>query len=121
MGHDTRELTLAILVELLIQVLAEELAEFGLHVMAAPFRKPAEPWLASIGYLIFGCALGGLSLTVDRNHITADGLPRIANLVLTPIAWVRLWRWRARRGDRVLRIDRFFYGYMFALGFASVR
>jgi len=30
-------------------------------------------------------------------------------------------RWRARRGDRVLRIDRFFYGYMFALGFASVR
>jgi len=90
LGHDTRELTLAILVELLIQVLAEELAEFGLHVMAAPFRKPAEPWLASIGYLIFGCALGGLSLTVDRNHITADGLPRIANLVLTPIAWVRL-------------------------------
>jgi hypothetical protein len=29
--------------------------------------------------------------------------------------------WRARRGDDVLRIDRFAYGYVFALSLALVR
>jgi len=29
--------------------------------------------------------------------------------------------WRARRGQAVLRIDRFAYGYLFALTFALVR
>jgi hypothetical protein len=29
--------------------------------------------------------------------------------------------WRARRGEPVLRIDRFAYGYLFALSLALVR
>ena len=32
-----------------------------------------------------------------------------------------LGRWRARRGDDVLRIDRFACGYLFALSLALVR
>jgi hypothetical protein len=32
-----------------------------------------------------------------------------------------LGHWRAKRGDPVLRIDRFAYGYLFALGVAIIR
>jgi len=32
-----------------------------------------------------------------------------------------LGAWRARRGQQVLRIDRFAYGYLFALSIALVR
>ncbi|MDC9640262.1 hypothetical protein QYG06_18720 [Xanthomonas euvesicatoria] len=32
-----------------------------------------------------------------------------------------LGAWRARRGDPVLRIDRFSHGYLFALCFALMR
>ena len=50
---------------------------------------------------------------------------RIVNLVLTPIAvgllMCAMGAWRARRGDAVLRIDRFAYGYLFALALAVVR
>jgi hypothetical protein len=46
-------------------------------------------------------------------------------LVLTPLLaggiMAVLGAWRARRGQTVLRIDRFAYGYLFALGLAVVR
>ncbi|EHR70749.1 hypothetical protein BurJ1DRAFT_1897 [Burkholderiales bacterium JOSHI_001] len=32
-----------------------------------------------------------------------------------------LGRWRAKRGDEVLRIDRFAHGYLFAIGLAIIR
>jgi hypothetical protein len=47
------------------------------------------------------------------------------NLVVVPVlvglVMVLLGAWRARRGDTVLRIDRFSYGYLFALALAAVR
>lgn len=119
------EIILQILAELVIQVLGEALAELGLHALAEPFRKPPNPWLASLGYLLFGCMFGGLSLLIISHHITTQGPARIANLVITPLAigvfMAIVGRWRAQRGDRMLRIDGFFYGYLFALGFALVR
>ena len=50
---------------------------------------------------------------------------RVANLVATPLAvggiMAAIGAWRARRGGSVLRIDRFAYGYLFALSLALVR
>jgi hypothetical protein len=44
---------------------------------------------------------------------------------LTPLLvggiMVAMGAWRARRGQAVLRIDRFTYGYLFALSLALVR
>lgn len=111
--------------EFLLQVLGEALLEMGLHSLAEPFRKPPNPWLAALGYAIFGVLAGGLSLLVFPAHLTPAGLPRLANLIFTPIAvglcMGALGAWRARRGDAVLRIDKFSYGYLFALALALVR
>lgn len=99
--------------------------ELGFHSLAEPFRKSPNPWLAALGYAIFGALAGGLSLLVFPAHLTPAGLPRLANLLLTPLAvglcMSAMGAWRSKRGDILLRIDRFSYGYLFALTMALVR
>ncbi len=110
--------------EFILQVLAEALAELGLHSLSEPFRKPPDPWLAALGYTLFGAIFGGVSLLFFSNHLVPEPW-RIANLVATPVAvggvMVAMGAWRARRGEPVLRIDRFAYGFLFALSLALVR
>jgi hypothetical protein len=110
--------------EFLLQVLGEALVELGFHSLGEPFRKPPNPWLASLGYTLFGAILGGLSLLAFPDNFVPDAF-RIANLVLTPLAagcvMTAMGAWRARRGEPVLRIDKFAYGYLFALSLAIVR
>lgn len=119
------EFIVEILGEFLLQALGEALMELGFHSLAEPFRKPPNPWLAALGYAIFGALAGGLSLLVFPSHLTPAGLPRLANLLLTPLAvgWCMsaMGAWRSKRGDALLRIDRFSYGYLFALTMALVR
>ena len=118
------ELIVEFLGELLLQAFGELLVELGLHTLAEPFRRAPNPWLAALAYAIFGAALGGLSLLVLPHNMVRPSW-RLLNLLLTPLllggmmAW--MGNWRARRGQAVLRIDRFAYGYLFALAFALVR
>lgn len=118
------EFLFEILAEIILQALGEALVEIGFHSLAEPFRKPPNPWLAAIGYGLFGTILGGLSLLIFSTHFVSEDW-RIANLILTPIVvgilMSAMGYWRARRGQTVLRIDRFAFGYLFALTFALVR
>ena len=101
------------------------LVELGLHAVAEPFRKRPNIWMAVAGYVLLGAGVGALSLWVFPQHLTRDGWPRLVNLVVTPVvagfAMTLLGLWRARRGDTLLRIDRFACGYLFALAVAVVR
>lgn len=118
------ELLFELLGEFLLQVFGEALVELGLHSLAEPFRRPPNPWLAAVGYALFGAILGGLSVLAFPNNLVPEQW-RIANLVATPIAVGSVLSimgvWRARLGQQVLRIDRFAYGYLFALFLALVR
>ncbi len=118
------ELILELLGEFLLQVVGEALFEIGFHSLAEPFRRPPNPWLAAIGYALFGAILGGISLLAFPNNLVPEAW-RVANLVATPIAvgaiMTLMGAWRARRGQQVLRIDRFAYGYLFALFIALIR
>ena len=119
------ELLFEILGELVIQVFGELLIELGLHSMAEPFRKPPNPWIAAIGYALFGAIFGGLSLLVISQYIVSGSNGRIVNLIATPIlaglCMSLLGRWRSKRGQALIRIDRFSYGYLFAMSFALIR
>lgn len=99
--------------------------EFGLQALAAPFRRQPNVWLAVLGYLLLGALFGAISLWPLPHHLTRDGWPRLFSLVFAPVAaglaMTLLGHWRARRGDPVLRIDRFACGYLFALAVAVVR
>jgi len=119
------EFLFEILGEFLLQVLGEALMEVGLHSLAEPFRRTPNPWLAAVGYALLGAALGGMSLLVFPDYLVATKSLRVANAALSPIAaglcMAAIGAWRARRGQAVLRIDRFSYGYLFALAFGLVR
>jgi hypothetical protein len=118
------EFVLEVLGEFFLQVIVEALVELGFHSLAEPFRRPPNPWLAAIGYALFGAIFGGISLLVFPNNLV-PGAWRVANLVVTPLAvggfMVMMGAWRARRGESVMRIDQFVYGYLFALCLALVR
>lgn len=118
------ELVLEILGEFLLQVVGEALLELGFHSLAEPFRKPPNPWLAALGYALFGAVFGGLSLLAFPTNLVPQPW-RLVNLVITPLAvggiMVLMGAWRAKRGQPLLRIDRFSYGYLFALSLAFMR
>jgi hypothetical protein len=119
------EFLFSFLGEFVLQVLGEVFIEVGLHSLAEPFRKEPKPWLAAVGYMVFGAVIGGLSLLVFPHYLVASKSLRVANAALSPIAaglsMAIMGKWRARRGQAVLRIDKFAYGYVFALAFGLVR
>ena len=75
--------------------------------------------------LFFGAIAGGITLWLLPDHMVRNEVLRKLNLLVTPLAaggmMCLMGAWRARRGDDVLRIDRFAYGYVFALSLALVR
>ena len=119
------EILFEFLGEFLVQVLGEALFEIGLHSVAEPFRKAPNPWLAAVGYTVFGATLGGISLLVFPDYLMANKSLRVVNAALSPIAaglsMAAMGKWRAKQGQAVLRIDKFAYGYLFALAFGLIR
>jgi hypothetical protein len=103
----------------------EVFAEFGLRPLIEPFRRPPNPWLAAVGYAIFGALAGAFSLWAFPTLFIAAKTIQLANLALTPllagIAMNALGAWRLRRKQSLIRLDRFTYGYLFALAMALVR
>jgi hypothetical protein len=111
--------------ELILQVVAELLAEFGLRILKQPFSKTPNPLLGGIGYALFGAIAGGVSLWVFPHLFISSHAGRIANAVVTPMlsgaamAW--LGRWRRRREQPTILLDRFAYAFIFAFGMSLVR
>ena len=111
--------------ELLLQIFFEALAEIGLRSVSEPFRKRPNPWVAAVGYVFFGGLLGGLSLLFFPALFIESRDAQIANLVFAPVAagavMAAIGSWRLRRNQELIRLDRFVYGYLFALAMAIVR
>ena len=113
--------------ELLVQVIFEGIADHIGHSVKEPFRRPEpiNPWLAALGYIIFGAAAGGASLWLLPELFIETGWLRWLNLLLVPIAagatMSAVGAWRRHRDMRVIRLDSFSYGYLFAMAMAVVR
>lgn len=114
-----------LIVELVGEFLLALILEFGGRALLAPFRAEPSPWISCAGYLLLGALLGALSLWLMPHHLVQQPALRVLNLLLTPFAvgatmgW--MGQWRARKGLRVLRMDRFAYGYLMALSLGLVR
>jgi hypothetical protein len=118
------EFILQFVLETLLQIFAETLAEFGLHCTAQVFERRPTPWMAAIGYAILGTIAGAISVFIVPSLI-ASFPARVANLAVTPVvagaAMCLVGLWRRHRGQELIRLDRFAYGYLFALAMALVR
>jgi hypothetical protein len=121
------ELLFQVVFEFVLQLFGEVLVELGLHSLAKPFkeREARSPFLALIGYVILGSAVGGLSLVIfPQSFVRSSRLhgisllitPLLAGAAMSGVGWLR-----ARQGKRLLRLDSFGYGAIFAFGMALVR
>ena len=113
--------------EFLLQLVFEMLAQTGMRIVRDkhhPVRQPSA-WFTGLGYACFGALAAGLSLWLIPHHMLATTTLRIGYLVLAPIgagaAIAGIGLLRIRQGKREVGIDRFVYGYIFALVFALVR
>lgn len=118
---------LQFLAELVLQIMFGAIAAVIGHSIKEPFRpsQPPRPWLAAIGYGIFGAIAGGLSLWMFPDHFIEKGWLRWVNLLVVPLgtgaALSAIGAWRRHRDMRVIKLDFFGYGYCFALGMTVVR
>jgi hypothetical protein len=109
------------------EALLQAVGELIGRSVAEPFRreKPINPWLAAIGYLIFGAAAGGLSLLFIPTLLISNTDLRMVNIILTPLLMgllmSQLGQWRRKHDMTTIRLDTFLYGFLFALSMAAVR
>jgi|SRR5581483_12194101 len=113
--------------ELLLQLFAETLAEFGLEAIREAIRpsKPGRPIVAAVGYVLLGALFAWISLWPFPHSFAHHAWLRLVNLIIAPaiagLAMVALGQWRINRGQAELYLHRFGYGFLFALTFALVR
>jgi hypothetical protein len=121
------EILFEVVFELILQVVGEVLFEVGLRSVSEPLknRETRNPILAFIGYGVAGAGVGGLSLLVFPQSLVPTVGFRGASLIASPIlagaAMAGMGWLRRRQGKRLLRLDRFVYGAVFAFGMALVR
>lgn len=119
------EILLQLFGELILQLFFQVLVELGLRSIAEPFRRQPNPWMAAFGYALLGTAAGAISLLPFPALMIDSPFGRLVSFGLSPVAagaamaarGVR----RRSRDQELIRIDRFFYGYLFALPMAPVR
>ena len=119
------EILLQFLGEILLQVGFEFLAEIGAHGLADTLKKPKNPVLSAIGFIVWGAVAGAISLLILPNSVIANPVFRQINVLVTPLVaggvMMLIGRQRGKRGQSIVRLDRFGYAYAFALAMAVVR
>ena len=111
--------------EFLLQAVFELLYELGFRSLADTIKRPRSPSLSAIGFLLWGAMAGGLSLLIFPASPTDDPMLRQINLFVTPvvvgIGMMLLGRLREKKGQQLVRLDRFGYAFVFAFSMALMR
>lgn len=113
-----------ILAEIFLQFFIELLVELGIHGLKAK-ASPLHPVLAFFVYVMLGTGFGVLSSVFLQQRFLDGQMAAFANLAITPVvvgaAFGLIGAWRTKHGMTLVRMDKFFYGYTFALAFALAR
>jgi hypothetical protein len=119
------EIFFGILVEIISQTVIEVLADVGIRSASGQKRPHVHPLLAILGYAFLAGALAVFSLVFFPHHLIKNPDYRVAGLVISPLVVGILMAirggWLKRNEKEPIRIDSFFYGFLFALVFAGVR
>ncbi|MCJ2183141.1 hypothetical protein MTR62_10620 [Novosphingobium sp. 1949] len=111
--------------ELLLQFLVEVGFEQGLRWLGRVLRWVPTPPIAAAWVTLGGVAAGGFSLLVMPHSAIHDPALRLVNLLGTPVlsgaAMTLIGRLRVRKGQSLVRLDRFGYAFLFAFTMALMR
>ena len=116
------ELLLELVIQFIFEVVVESISHVIHKLLGITIRKPL---VAATVYAILGAAAGGISLLVIPTLMIQTQWGRWLNLAVTPLLCGLLMACigsrRARKNEPVLRLDRFSYGWLFAMAMATVR
>ena len=119
------EMMFQFLGEMLLQMLFEAIAELGFHGLKDTLRKPRNPALSIISFVIWGSLAGAVSLLIFPKLAITSIFFRKVNLIATPLAvggiMAIIGQLRERRGTSLVRLDRCGYAFVFAFAMATVR
>ncbi len=119
------EIIVQFLGELILQFMFEALAELGLRSFGDTLKRPRNPILSTIGFLIWGTIAGTISLLIMPQSPISDLTLRRINLLATPMAVGTLMMFiggrREKKGQTLVMLDRFGYAFAFAFSMAIVR
>lgn len=121
------EIIFQLFFEFLLPVIGEMLFEVAFHSVSAPAwaRKALNTVVALIVYLGLGILTGFLSLLIFPHSFVRSSRLHGISLIITPLlAGLTMWgvgRIRRWRGEAVMRLDTFGYGFIFAFGVALMR
>lgn len=123
------EIILELVGEVLFELVAEVLLELGFHGTAEKVsgRGKGSRWLIGLAYFIFGAVVGWLSLFIFPPFMLPETWMVIAYLIISSLAAgivLSLVSWLINRGIRPVNpfeLDKFLFGVVFALAYASSR
>lgn len=115
------------LLELIVEVVAEIVLAFGWEGLAHAMRRRqnVNPVVAGLGYAIVGTLTGGLSILILPRRLLPAGGVKGASLVLTPLVTGLVMKtygdFRRQRGHPTTGLATFWGGAIFAFSMALVR
>lgn len=119
------EILFKFIAELLIQAVLEFLAEIGSRFLEGRLKRPRNPLYATVGFIIVGAIVGGVSLLILPFSLIDEPFFRNINLFLTPVLlgfmMTLIGKLRQKKGQDLVRIDRFGYAFAFAFAMGLVR
>ena len=122
------EIIFELLAQLVLEIFVQGVFELGGRGIVSIIRKdaePANPWLAICGYILMGAVAGGISIWLFPMHLLATPVMQNLNLAITPIVlgfvFEFLGRWRTKHEKPRYAVDRFSYGFTFALTMGLIR
>ena len=122
------EIIFELLAELVFEIVLQGIFELGGRGIVSMFRRDdatVNPWLAICGYVFMGAIAGSISIWLIPMHLLKSPVPQILYLAITPIAlgciFEMFGRWKANHDKPRYAMDRFSYGFTFALTMGLVR
>jgi formate hydrogenlyase subunit 4 len=113
------------LLELLLQLAAQAFLDLGFNSINKRLNEYPSPWLTALGCIFIGLLLGALTLLAFPSHFVKNLSLQLANLAVTPIVVgacsATFGRLKSQLGLPMLRVEQFWFAYVFALSFALAR
>jgi hypothetical protein len=121
--------------EIIFEIVLEFLGPMILELFGSIFKrssndeprneKAVHPAIKFFAYGMYGAICGFISLAIFAHHMIDSPILRIANLIASPLfagfVMMQLGAWLTAHGKKRSPINRFAYGFCFALGFSLVR
>lgn len=119
---------MSFLIELLFEFVLQFVLEFVVEILSHRYKRERaglHPAIAVGLYALIGGGLGWVSCLVFPHPLVSFPHAAVVNLAVTPVAvglsLAAVGAWRSRRSMELVLLDKFVYGYIFALAFALVR